>query len=215
MRRVGFVLGSLAMAAALVACSGGKDKPRTDGSGLPAGEVRCTVDPRSLGEVEKIQDFGDGRGCGVRNAWRVHSLHGVRMNQPVVLNCAVINTFASWISQSLQPNAERRFGEQVVKLDIPSAYACRTRNNIRGARLSEHALGNAVDVSAFTLESGEKIVVEQGWFGSRRVKKFIAALRRDACGPFKTVLGPGADRHHKDHLHFDLQWHRRGGSYCG
>ncbi len=214
MRRVSYFLGCVVMAAALVACSGGREKSTTRQATRDLPEVKCSMDPRRLGEVEKIRDFGNGRGCGVRNAWRVYSLQGVQMNQPIVLNCAAVNAFAIWIANSMQPEAEKRFGETVVKLDIPSAYSCRTRNNVRGARLSEHAQGNAVDVSVFRLRDGRKVEVEQGWFGSRKEKKFIANIRSDACGLFKTVLGPGTDRYHKNHLHFDLQHHRSGGVYC-
>ena len=214
MRRVSWVFGFIFMAVALVACSGGREKATTRQEPYALPDVKCSLDPRKLGEVEKIRDFGNGRGCGVRNAWRVYSLQGVQMNQPVVLNCATVNAFAHWIANSMQPQAEKRFGKPVVKLDVPSAYSCRSRNNIRGARLSEHAHGNAIDVSVFHLQDGRRVDVAQGWFGSRKEKKFIGSVRSGACGLFKTVLGPGADRYHKDHLHFDLQQHRRGSSYC-
>ncbi|MCA0434282.1 MAG: extensin family protein [Proteobacteria bacterium] len=202
------------MAIALVACSGGREKSTTRYQPPAIPEVKCSIDPRRLGEVEKIRDFGNGRGCGVRNAWRVYSLQGVKMSQPVVLNCAMVNAFATWIANTMQPAAEDRFGEAVTSLDVPSAYACRPRNNVRGAKLSEHGHGNAVDVSVFRLQSGRKVEVEQGWFGSRKERRFLASVREDACGLFKTVLGPGSDRYHKNHLHFDLQRHRNGGSYC-
>lgn len=215
MRHLASVAGLALLAAALVACSGGREKPKSSyrkEAAIPA--VACARDPREFADAEKINDFGNGRGCGVRNAWRLRSVNGVKLSQPLVINCAVANTFAQWIEDSVQPAAESRFGERVTGLTVPAGYACRSRNSVRGAKLSEHAHGNAVDVSGFTLESGEHVSVEQGWFAGRKTRKFLARVRADACGPFKTVLGPGSDRHHDDHLHLDLQRHRSGGSYC-
>ncbi len=215
MRRVGLGVGCVVMALALVACSGGRDKARSPTSrNVRVPDVDCAVDPRQFAEAEKIKDFGNGHACGVRNAWRLSSINGVRLSQPAVVNCAVANTMSQWITQSLQPAAESRLGERVTEITVPSAYACRTRNSVRGAKISEHAFGNAMDVSGFKLESGDYVAVEQGWFGGRKVRKFLAQIRGAACGPFKTVLGPGTDSHHADHLHFDLKPHRNGGAYC-
>jgi hypothetical protein len=44
--------------------------------------------------------------------------------------------------------------------------------------------------------------------------KFLDALRKAACGPFKTVLGPGSDADHALHFHFDLAPRRHGGTFC-
>jgi hypothetical protein len=214
MRNLLSFAGVVALAVALVACSGGREKPRTSYEGenrLPP--VACTRDPREFAEAEKIRDFDNGRGCGVSNAWRLYSVNGVKLSQPTVVNCAVANTFAQWIDQTMQPAAERRFGARVTELTVPAGYSCRTRNNVRGAKLSEHAHGNAIDVSGFRLEGGEYITVEQGWFASRSTRKFLSTVHAEACGQFTTVLGP-AEAHHKDHFHFDLQRHRNGGAYC-
>lgn len=214
MRSVVSVAGFALLALALVACSGGREKPRrSQDAEAEAPPAACAVDPREFAEAERVNDFGSARGCGVRNAWRLHSINGVKLSQAVIMNCATANVFSRWISDSLQPAAEDRFGERVTELTVPDAYSCRTRNNVRGAKLSEHAHGNAVDVSGFRLEGGDLITVKQGWFAGRKTRKFLAAIRADACGPFKTVLGPGV-AYHDDHLHFDLQHHRSGGSYC-
>lgn len=202
------------MAVALVACSGGGQKKRFSRSGVERPLPHCEVDPRRFARAEKIRDFDEGNGCGVRNAWRIYAINGVRLSEPAVLNCAVANTMSRWITDTMQPAAEDHFGERVSELTIASSYSCRPRNNAWGARLSEHGMGNAIDVAGFRLAGGDYVAVEQGWFGHRAEKKFLAQVRREACGPFKTVLGPGADRHHANHLHFDLQRHRSGGAYC-
>jgi hypothetical protein len=187
---------------------------RFDTKGLVAPSGQCRANPSSLGQARKVADIDTGNGCFVHNAYEVRSLSGVSFSKPALVNCGVAATTAQWLEQVVQPAAEEAFGERVVRIDVPAAYSCRPRNNQRGAKLSEHGMGNAIDVSAFTLESGREVTVEQGWFAGRDDTAFLQNVRRGSCGLFKTVLGPGSDAHHDDHLHFDLQRHRSGGAYC-
>jgi hypothetical protein len=210
------VVSALAAVLVLSACS--DDAPlrqknfQTKGLVPPAGF--CAADPARFGQAERVSDVDLGNGCFVHNAYRVQGLVGVSFNQPLTFNCGVANTAAHWLSSVVQPAAQDAFGERVVKIDVPAGFACRPRNNVRGAKLSEHGMGNAIDVAAFTLASGRKVTVEQGWFADGNSKAFLREVRTGACGPFKTVLGPGSDSHHKDHFHLDLQRHRSGGAYC-
>jgi hypothetical protein len=80
--------------------------------------------------------------------------------------------------------------------------------------MSEHGYGNAIDIAAFTLESGRKITVSDGWRGRSDERAFLRLVRQEACADFMTVLGPGSDRHHSDHIHLDLQNRRSGNHYC-
>jgi len=98
-----------------------------------------------------------------------------------------------------------------VQIQVAAHYACRTRNNRPGARLSEHALGIAIDISAFVLADGTRLTVLNDWRG--RNGQLMKRLHASACGPFGTVLGPNSDRHHQDHFHFDVAEYRNG-SYC-
>jgi hypothetical protein len=204
------------VAFAVVGCS--DDTPisskKFETKGLVPPSALCAADPARFGDAEKVSDIDKGNGCFVHNAYKVSELVGVRFNQQVTFNCGVANTTARWLEDVVQPAADDAFGEKVVGIDVPAGFACRPRNNVRGAKLSEHGMGNAIDISAFTLESGRKVTVEQGWFGNRDARAFLQHVRAEACGPFKTVLGPGADASHKDHFHLDLQRHRSGGSYC-
>jgi hypothetical protein len=99
----------------------------------------------------------------------------------------------------------------LVAIQVASHYACRSRNGQRGARLSEHAKGNAIDISAFLLADGTRLTVLEDWDGQN--SRLMRRLHASACGPFGTVLGPNADRHHQDHFHFDVADYRSG-SYC-
>jgi hypothetical protein len=206
-------VAAAAVAVLLAACSDSTPRKATFSTrGLVAPMTQCLVDPRRVGEAERIQDIDEGNGCAVDNAWRLRSLMGVRFSQPAIVNCGVVAPLSNWMAGTVQPAAQRAFGESVVAIDVAASYSCRARNNKNGAKMSEHGFGNAIDVAAFTLESGRKVEVEQGFWGSRRESRFLADVREGSCRDFSTVLGPGSDRHHKDHIHLDLA--NRSGRYC-
>ncbi len=201
-------------ALALAGCSDEKPKKYFETQGLVAPISACAVDPRAFGEAEKVADFHEGNGCGVDNAWRLYAVSGVRLSQPATFNCRQAGQVNRWLDGPVQAAAQNYFGERVVAVQVMASYSCRPRNNVRGAKMSEHGFGNAVDVGGFTLESGRTVSVLDNWNGSRDERGFLRQVRADACGPFRTVLGPGSDANHRDHLHLDLQNHRSGGSYC-
>ncbi len=204
-------LSAIILAAAmLAACS--DSSPNFTTRGLVAPQSQCLVDPRQVGDAERVDDIDERNGCMVENAWRMRLVAGVSFSQPAVVNCGVVSPLNDWMANKVQPAAQSAFGESVVSVDVLASYSCRPRNNRDGAKMSEHGFGNAIDVAAFTLESGRKISVEQGFWGSRRDSRFLQQVRADACQDFSTVLGPGSDSHHKDHFHLDLA--NRRSKYC-
>lgn len=146
-------------------------------------------------------------------------LTGVRIPQTVELypQANVQRTVglatAKWVETVVQPAARKHFGSDIAKLRVAASFACRTRNGIKGAKLSEHGYGNAIDISVFTLANGKKISVAGGWKGKRAERQFLRDVNAGACHHFTTVLGPKADRHHQDHFHFDLGKHGKSGTY--
>jgi len=62
------------------------------------------------------------------------------------------------------------------------------------------------------LKSGQEITVLTDWGRGDRGRA-LRQMWRAACGPFGTVLGPEANRFHRDHFHFDTARYRSG-SYC-
>jgi hypothetical protein len=160
----------------------------------------------------------DGPGvCGIDRPFEITALLDgqVRLKREATLGCPVTAATEAWLSETVQPAAWLYFGSPVVELDSGS-YACRTRNSQRGARLSEHAFGNAVDVMSFTLADGRRITVAQGWRGEPAERDFLREVFVGACGTFTTVLGPGSDAFHYDHFHLDLARHDARGErrYC-
>jgi hypothetical protein len=104
----------------------------------------------------------------------------------------------------VQPAARRWFGQPVVGIKQISAYSCRGMNDVPDARISEHAFGNALDIAAFTLADGHIITVKDGWRGTPAEQGFLHDVQDAACTVFATVLAPGSNAYHEDHMHVDL-----------
>ena len=202
-----------AFAMLLASCSSG-NRTNFETEGLVAPPSRCMVKPSDVGVAERLRAIDEGNGCEVPNPWRVYALANVNFSQPATLNCGMADPLNDWLQNVVQPAAQRRFSESVVSVDIAASYSYRPRNNQSGAKMSEHGYGNAIDIAAFTLESGRKIAVLDGWRGRSDERSFLRLVREQACGDFMTVLGPGSDRHHRDHIHLDLQNRRSGQHYC-
>ena len=203
------------LAAVLAACGSSSSKKTSfDTRGLRAPEGACEIRPSRLGIAEKIRNIDEGNGCEIPNAWQVASIGSVTFSRVATLNCGMASPLHDWIEDQVQPLAQRSFGESVVSVDVAASYSCRPRNNKSGAKMSEHGFGNAIDIAAFTLESGRKVTVEQGWWGSSDERRFLHTVHDRACGEFHTVLGPDSGRDHRDHLHLDLQNRENGSTYC-
>jgi hypothetical protein len=143
------------------------------------------------------------KGCGLKDGVRVTSVSGVRLSQAATIDCDTARALNTWVSEVLQP----AYGGAVVELRIAAHYICRPRNNKKGAKISEHGRGKAVDVAGIVLDSGKTQMVAGGY------GKTLRRVHKDACGIFGTTLGPGSDGYHEDHLHFDTAGYRSG-PYC-
>jgi hypothetical protein len=154
---------------------------------------------------------GKAAGCGISEPVEITEVAGVRLSTPAIVDCTTAKTLRTWIETGAKPTIGR-LGGGLAELHIAASYVCRPRNNQSGAKISEHAKGHAIDISAFTLRNGKSLAVLTGW-DQRIDGKLLRKLHSSACGPFSTVLGPESDRHHRDHFHFDTARYR-GGSYC-
>jgi hypothetical protein len=130
------------------------------------------------------------------------------------LACPLVSALDRFVSDSVQPAAARWFGQPVVSIKQISAYSCRGMNDVPGARISEHAFGNALDIAAFTLADGHGISVKDGWRGTPAEQGFLHDVQEAACGLFTTVLAPGSNAYHEDHMHLDLMRRSGGRSIC-
>lgn len=174
---------------------GKKEKPSKKGS--------VCGDPAIKGEVLAAIK-GKVKGCGLDKPVRVTAIGGIRLSQPATFSCDTAAATKTWIEQALIPALE---GRDLVEIKVAASYVCRPRNNTKGAKISEHGRGKAIDVSGFVFADGTE------WSILRNYNKQIRRAHKGACGIFGTTLGPGSDGFHEDHLHFDIAQHR-GGAYC-
>lgn len=132
------------------------------------------------------------------------------------LTCPMVAWVDDWLNTSVQPAALAWFGQPVKEIRSGGSYNCRRRNHQPGARLSEHAFGNALDIMAFVLADGNVVTVKGGWRGTEAEQGFLRDALHSACDKFRTVLGPGSDAFHHDHFHIDLARHDAKGTrrYC-
>jgi hypothetical protein len=120
------------------------------------------------------------------------------------LACPIVSVLDRWLADSVQPAAQRWFGARVVEIKQISAYSCRGMNGNPNAHISEHAFGNALDIAGFTLADGRRISVKEGWKGTPEEQGFLHDVQAAACQQFTTVLAPGSNVYHYDHIHVDL-----------
>ena len=128
----------------------------------------------------------------------------VAVKPAATLACPIVSALDRWLSDSVQPAAQRWFGARVVEIKQISAYSCRGMNGNANAHISEHAFGNALDIAAFTLADGRRISVKDGWRGMPEEQGFLRDVQGAACQQFNTVLAPGSNAYHYDHIHVDL-----------
>jgi len=119
------------------------------------------------------------------------------------------SAIADWVRTDMSKLA-KDLGSGISELDNFDSFECRGRNRIAGARLSEHGRANALDVRSFGLANGRAIS-----FTDRAAPRDLReSVRRSVCARFTTVLGPGSDGYHEDHIHLDLMERRNGYRIC-
>jgi hypothetical protein len=128
----------------------------------------------------------------------------VAIKPAATLACPIVSALDRWLADAVQPAAMRWFGARVVEIRQISAYSCRGMNGDSRAHISEHAFGNALDIAGFTLADGRHVSVKDGWKGMPEEQGFLHDVQAAACQQFNTVLAPGSNVYHYDHIHVDL-----------
>lgn len=180
-------------------------------------EARCLASAK-VRENEFLRQRAelDGPGvCGADKPFMVGGLADGTMGvtPAATLACPMVSALDDWTASVLQPAAQTHLGQPIAGIRTLGSYGCRSRNNIPGARLSEHAFANALDIAAFRLADGREVTVKSGWRGAPEEQAFLREIHAGACSRFTTVLGPGADVFHYDHFHVDLARHDARGRY--
>ena len=156
-----------------------------------------------------------GRGdCGVADGVRLEALWlrdktRVALTPPAIVRCTFAEAIVQWVREDVAP-AVRAVGGPLKSLDNYAAYDCRGRNRVAGAKLSEHGKANALDIRSVKLANGTLL----GLTDPQVAKDFRLGLRKSTCARFTTVLGPGSDGYHEDHVHVDLAERAGGHRLC-
>jgi hypothetical protein len=151
-----------------------------------------------LPQAERLPRLGPAQGNSVA------AFGPVAMKPAATLACPIVSALDRWLADSVQPAAMRWFGARVVEIRQISAYSCRGMNGNSRAHISEHAFGNALDIAGFTLADGRHVSVKDGWRGMPEEQGFLRDVQAAACQQFSTVLAPGSNVYHYDHIHVDL-----------
>jgi hypothetical protein len=130
------------------------------------------------------------------------------------LACPMVSALDRWVSEGVQPAALHWFGSPVVKIKQISSYSCRAMVGAGTNHISEHAFGNALDIAAFTLADGRTVTVQKGWHGTAEEQAFLHDVQLYACETFNTVLAPGYNAAHYNHIHVDLMRRSSGRRPC-
>jgi hypothetical protein len=155
----------------------------------------------------------DGEICGMAAPVRLEAIilpdaRHVALQPAPLVHCDLAAALARWVVEDVAPmfRAQNRRLDAIIDAE---GYSCRARNHVAGAKLSEHAHGNAIDIASFVLERNHRLALT-----SADAKPFVALLRASACARFATVLGPGPDGFHESHIHLDLEQRRNNASLC-
>ena len=184
-------------------------EPKPDQITLSACRLRLTT----LAVASSLPPLGTGE-CEVDDALALEAVilpdqTRVAVTPPAVLRCTFAEAVVHWVREDVAP-AVRELGAPLKGIDNYASYDCRGRNRVIGAKVSEHGKGNALDMRSLRLANGQVI----GLTDLKVAKDLRESLRRGACARFATVLGPGSDGYHENHVHVDLAQRRSGHRMC-
>jgi len=153
-------------------------------------------------------------GCGGEDLVRLEAIvlpqgQRVALKPAAILRCTMATAVADWIRADMAPLAAS-LGTTIRELDNFDSFECRGRNRVKGAKLSEHGLANALDVRGVTFTNGTTLSLTDRTVPRETREKVLASV----CTRFATVLGPGSDWYHEDHIHLDLAQRRNNYKLC-
>lgn len=181
-------------------------------------EERCLAEGlvKSSAYITPVREIDGAGTCGMDHPLKVSGLLDgqVAVAPTATLACPVTAAVDRWMVESVQPAAMAWFGQPVVKITQMSAYSCRNMNGGRTGKISEHAFGNALDIGSFVLADGRQVTVQRGWKGAPEEQGFLRTVQASACERFTTVLAPGSNIYHYNHIHVDLMRRTSGRGIC-
>ncbi|MDO9060560.1 MAG: extensin family protein, partial [Bradyrhizobium sp.] len=193
----------------------GTDKAAEQAPPAPPPPSACRLAlTEAVAIAPSIPDIKGAGGCGGEDLVRLEAVvlpdkRRVSVKPAAVLRCAMATAVADWIRTDMAPLA-LSLGSTISDLDNFNSFECRGRNRVIGARLSEHGRANALDIRAIKLANGRSISLTDRTVPRETRESVLHSM----CARFPTVLGPGSDWYHEDHIHIDLMERRNNYKIC-
>jgi hypothetical protein len=193
----------------------GTDKPAEAATPPPKPVSACRLAlTEEIAIAPSIPDIRGPGACGGEDLVRLEAVvlpdkRKVAVKPAAILRCTMATALADWLRKDMVPLANS-LGTTIGELDNFDSFECRGRNRVAGAMLSEHGKANAIDVRAIKLANGQSIGLTDRTM-SRDVRERVL---HSVCTRFSTVLGPGSDWYHEDHIHLDLAQRRNDYRIC-
>lgn len=170
-------------------------------------DVNCLADLGASGaRFDRLPDTYAAPGCNKLGTVQLMALAGDRAPLSIAnlgpVQCNVAKAFGDWARFGVDRAARELLGSPVARIETMGSYSCR---NIAGSdQRSAHARAEAIDVSAFVLADGRRIVLKRDWHGGdAATREFLRVVHKSACKRFGTVLGPQYNAAHEDHFHLE------------
>jgi len=174
--------------------------------------AQCREELKKTGAVFRAlrdREKPDQNGCGIpHGVILTKGPTGITYSGPLMIDCSLALALPS-IEKVIQEEAQRHLGEPITRITTLGSYSCRSVRGWR-ERISQHALGNALDMAAFSTKNGSKASVmrdyEMGVEAPATPRgRFLRAIYRRLWseGGVTRVLGPEWDAAHRDHFHLD------------
>jgi hypothetical protein len=189
--------------------------PQTTGTArAPAPDFACPERLALVSVIQKQPPIAGPGACEADNVVRLISISStagghIGISPPALLRCEMAEVFVHWVRQASEV-AQREFGGIITGISTATSFDCRGQNRDPNAKLSQHGLANAVDVQALRFRDGKVVTLTDPTVSLHQ----RAGLHDSACKLFTTVLGPGSDGYHEDHIHLDLAERRGGYRIC-
>lgn len=185
-----------------------------DPKDLTSAPSECRLRLEEFATVEPLPRLIGPGECGGTDMVRITEVMTtdrtrIALRPAPVLRCPMAESLAAWVRDQVAPRFAAT-GTTLRSVETYDDFACRGRNRVFGAKLSEHGKGNAVDVRAFKFSDGRAITLTD----PSVPKEVREHVREASCRMFTTVLGPGSDAHHESHIHLDLAARSRGYRIC-
>ncbi len=173
----------------------------------------CQVRLGKIATFKPLPILVGGGECGATDAVQMDTIElpdksKVAVMPAAIMRCPMAEEVARWVREDVVPTLKNL--PPLRALDNYASYDCRGRNNVRAAQLSEHGRADALDVRDFKLADGHELELTD----VNVPKDWREAIKASVCARFMTVLGPGSDGYHEEHIHLDLEARRNNYKIC-